>query len=53
MDKGQIHEPYHAADADAGLYHCQTEKPLDPIRAANFAGIGHSLLHPFQFVQLV
>jgi hypothetical protein len=53
MDKGQIHEPYHFSDADAGLDHCQTEKPLVPIRPANFVGIDHSLLHLFQFVELV
>ena len=53
MDKGQIDESYHFSDADAGPDHCQTENPLDPILAANFAGIDHSLLHPFRLLELV
>ena len=53
MNVGQIHEPYHIADADAELDHCQTEKPLAPIQPANFADINHSLLRRFQFIRLV
>jgi hypothetical protein len=53
MNEGQIHEPYHVSDADAGLDHSQTKKPLASIQPANIADINRSLLHRFQFVQLV